>query len=91
LGYIVLLMVGYVWLSVVIGGLLLDRWKAAAAAETAWRIGAAVLAMLALAILVRIPVLGGFVKFAALAVGVGMIVAVLFRLRQRTENISAAS
>jgi hypothetical protein len=62
---------------VVVGGLLLDRLNAQAAAQTAWRVGAAVVAMLVLAVLVRIPVLGGLVTFAALIVGVGMIVAVV--------------
>src|SRR5262249_44556125 len=61
-----LLLVGYVWLSVVVGGLLLDHYKADAASRTAWRIGAAVLAMLILALLARLPFVGGWIAFAAL-------------------------
>lgn len=87
LGYAALLLVGYVWLSVVVGGLLLDRFSAQNAARTASRVGAAVLAMLVLALLVRIPFLGGLVTFTALIVGVGMIVAVVLR---RTPKVSPA-
>lgn len=77
--YAGLLMVGYVWLAVVLGGLLLDRLSAETAAVTVWRIGAAVLAMILLAIAVRVPVVGGFVQFAALVVGVGMIIGAVLR------------
>jgi cytoskeletal protein CcmA (bactofilin family) len=79
IGYAALLLVGYVWLAVVVGGLLLDRVKPETAALTAWRVGAAVLAMLALAILARLPFVGGLVAFVALIVGVGMIVGALLR------------
>ncbi len=79
LGYAALLLVAYVWVAVVVGGMLLDRVGPETAARTAWRVAAAVLATLALAILVRVPFVGGLVELAALAAGVGMIVAVLFR------------
>ena len=88
LGYAVLLLIGYVWLSVVLGGLLLERVKPETAAITAWRVGAAVLTMLAIALLVRLPLAGGVVKLAVLACGVGMIVAVIYR-RTRPEPIAA--
>ena len=89
LGYFALLLVGYVWLSVVVGGLLLERIKAETAQRTAWRIGAAVAAMLVLAILVRLPIVGGFLKLAALVVGVGMIVAVVFRRKSDATAVPA--
>ncbi len=79
--YAALLLIGYVWLAVVVGAMLLDRVSPEAAARTASRVGAAVLAMLAFALLVRLPFIGGFLNLAALAVGVGMIVAALFRAR----------
>ena len=79
IAYAALLLVGYVWLSVVVGGMLLDRVKPERAALTAWRVGAAVLAMLVLAILVRVPFVGGLFHFVALVVGIGMIVAAAFR------------
>ena len=78
LGYAALLLVGYVCTSVVTGGLVLGQLKAEVAQNTAWRAGAAVLAMLVLALIGRIPVVGGFVVFAALIVGVGLIVATVF-------------
>lgn len=81
LGYALLLLVGYVWLSVVLGGLLLERFSAETAARTAWRVGAAMLAMLALALLASVPIAGGLVKLVALAGGVGMIVAALYHPR----------
>jgi cytoskeletal protein CcmA (bactofilin family) len=84
--YAALLMVGYVWLAVVLGGLLLDRFQVQTAAVVAWRVGAAALAMVVLAIMVRVPFVGGFVKFAALVVGVGMIVSAVLR---RTQPPSA--
>ncbi|MEP7262389.1 MAG: polymer-forming cytoskeletal protein [Usitatibacter sp.] len=77
--YAALLFVGYVWIAVVVGGLLLDRFNAETAALVAWRVGAAVLAMVVLAILVRVPFLGGIVKFVALLAGVGMITAAVLR------------
>ena len=78
-GYAGLLLVAYVWVAVVVGGMLLDRVHPETAARTAWRVGAAVLAMLLLAIVVRVPFVGGLVKLAALVVGMGMIVAAIFR------------
>ncbi len=79
IGYAALLLVAYVWVAVVVGGMLLDRVRQETAALTAWRVGAAVLAMLVLAILVRVPFVGGLVHLMALVVGVGMIVATAFR------------
>ncbi len=79
--YAALLLVGDVWLAVVMGGLLLDRVRPEVAAETAWRAGAAVVAMLTLALLTRLPFVGGLVVFGALVVGTGMIVAAALRKR----------
>lgn len=86
IGYIALLLLGYVWLAVVVGGMLLDRVRPETAALTAWRMGAAVLAMLVLAILARVPFIGGLVAFVALIVGVGMIVTVVFRQSRPAET-----
>jgi len=89
MGYVVLLLVGYVWVSVVVGGLLLDRYKADVAGETAWRVGAAVLAMLVLGLLTRLPLVGHFIAFAALIIGVGMVVATTFRREPPQPTITA--
>ncbi len=76
-GYAALLLVGYVWLAVAVGGMLLDGVKPETAAMTASRVGAAMLAMLALAALTQLPIIGGIVVFTAVVVGVGMVVAVV--------------
>lgn len=90
IGYAALLLVGYVWLAVVVGGMLLDRVKPETAAQTAWRAGAAVLAMLVLAILVRVPFVGGLVHLTAVVVGVGMIAAAVFRHSSPAETPARA-
>jgi Integral membrane protein CcmA involved in cell shape determination len=90
IGYAALLLVGYVWLSVVVGGMLLERVRPDTAARTAWRVGAAALTMLAIALLTRIPFVGGTFRFAALAIGVGMIVAAILH-RSRPEEAPAAA
>jgi hypothetical protein len=90
MGYAVLLLVGYVWLSVVVGGLLLDRFKADVAGQTVWRVGAAVLAVLALGLLARLPIVGPFVAFVALIIGVGMVVATIFRMKTAQAPTAAA-
>jgi len=89
IGYVALLFVGYVWLAVVVGAMLLDRMKPEIAARTAWRVGAAVLTMLVLALLVRVPFLGGMVKVAVLVVGVGMIVAAIMRRARPGDTVAA--
>jgi cytoskeletal protein CcmA (bactofilin family) len=79
LGYVILLLVAYVWVAVVAGGMLLDRVKPEVAATTGWRAGVAVLVMLFIALLVRVPYIGGLTHLVALVVGVGMIAAAVFR------------
>jgi hypothetical protein len=78
--YFLLLLVGYVAIAVVMGDLALNRYKSEMAARMGWRVGAAVLAMLALALLGRIPFLGGLVVFVALLAGIG---AIMLALRPR--------
>jgi cytoskeletal protein CcmA (bactofilin family) len=85
--YVVLLLTGYVWLAVVAGGMLLDRVKPEVAALAGWRAGMAVLAMLVIALLVRVPYVGGLAHLVALVLGVGMIAAAVFR--QRTSPDAA--
>jgi len=77
-----LLLLGYVWLAVVVGGLLLDRIKPEVAAQTAWRVGAAMIAMLSLGLLARMPFVGGAIFFVALVVGVGMVVGATWRRQE---------
>ncbi len=88
-GYAILLLVGYVGFAVVAGALLLERMKPAGVARTGWRVAAAVLAMLALAILARLPFVGGLVALVALVVGVGIIVTALFRPSRPADTLAA--
>jgi len=90
LAYVALLLVGYVSAAVVIGGLLLGQFKAEAVGLATWRAGAAVLAMLSLALLARLPFVGGPLQFLALLVGVGL-VAGLFRRREPVPAAPAAA
>ena len=90
LGYAALLLIGYVCVSVVVGGLLLERLKADAAGQTAWRVGVAALTVLVLSLLARIPFFGGFLAFIALLVGVGLIVAVVMRRTPKEAPPAAA-
>ena len=77
--YFVLLLVGYAASGVMLGEAALRKWREADAARLGYRIGAAVLAMLLLALLGRIPFLGGLVVFAALLAGIGAIVMAIAR------------
>jgi cytoskeletal protein CcmA (bactofilin family) len=72
--YFLLMIVGYAAIAVVLGDAALARFKAEAAPLVGWRVGAAMLAMLALALLGRIPFVGWLVVLAALLAGIGMIV-----------------
>jgi hypothetical protein len=91
LGYVALLLIGYVMTSVVVSGMLLDRYKAEAATRTAWRVGAAVLAMLVIASAAHVPYVGGFIALTALVVGVGVIVGAIVHRRQATTPQSTAA
>jgi hypothetical protein len=77
LGYVALVLVGYVASSVVVSGLLLDRYKTEVASQTAWRVGAAVVAMLVISSAAHVPFVGKFVGLLALVIGVGAIVAAI--------------
>ena len=71
--YLALLLVGYVASGMALGQWALARWKADAAGRTGWRIAAAMLAVLALALLGSVPYLGGLVALAAVLAGIGAI------------------
>jgi hypothetical protein len=84
--YFLLLLVGYAAIAVVMGDLALNRYQSERAARLGWRVGAAVLAMLVLALLGRIPFLGGLVIFAALLAGIG---AIMMSLRPRPAAVTS--
>jgi len=73
LAWLMLLLVGYVAAAVVLGDSALRAFKSPAANGTAARAAAAIVAVLALALLTRIPFLGGFLAFATLIVGLGAV------------------
>lgn len=90
--YLLMLIVGYAAVGVVIGDAALARLRSQDAARVGWRMGAAALAMLALAILSRIPFVGVLVAFAALLAGVGaIVVAVRSRTTTATPPPTAAT
>jgi hypothetical protein len=76
--YLVLLLVGYVSAGIVLGEVVLQRWRADLAAHPGWRVGAAVLAMAVLCLLGRVPLFGWMVTLAAVITGMGV---VLMQLR----------
>ena len=85
--YFLMLIVGYAAIAVVIGDTALARLRSQDAARIGWRVGAAMAAMLALAIVGRIPFVGSLIVFAALLAGVG---AVVLAIRSRKQEAVAA-
>jgi hypothetical protein len=69
--YVVVLVVAYVIGAQFVGDLLLVAFSSETAARTAWRISALMLALLALSVIAAWPVIGGFVRFAVLLLGLG--------------------
>ena len=77
--FVALLLAGQAVTAASIADLVLRRYRPADAARAAWRAGFAILAALALALLVRVPWLGGLVALVAVLVGIGVIAAWVFR------------
>jgi cytoskeletal protein CcmA (bactofilin family) len=78
--YLALLLVGYVSTGIGLGTWALAKLKADRTEAKWWRVGAAVLGVLAISLLGRIPYVGGFVVFGALMIGLG---ALLLQVRTR--------
>lgn len=91
LGYAALILIGYVASSVVVSGLLLDRYKSEVASQTAWRVGAAVLAMLLISTAAHVPFVGHFIGLVALVIGVGAIVGAIMHRRSATGTPTPAT
>jgi hypothetical protein len=72
--YGLLLIVAYASAGVLIGDAALARVRAAEASQAAWRAGAAAVAVIALALLGRVPFVGWLFGLAALLAGIGAIV-----------------
>ena len=75
--YFLMLIVGYAAVGVIVGDAALQKLRSQDAARLGWRVGAAMTAMLALALVTRIPFVGGLVTFAALLAGLGAVALVL--------------
>jgi cytoskeletal protein CcmA (bactofilin family) len=69
--YFALLPLAYVGAAIGLGDAALRRWRAGQAERRGWRIGAACTALVLLALLGAVPLLGGLVGLAALLVGLG--------------------
>ena len=87
--YFLMLIVGYAAVGVVIGDAALAKLRSRDAQVVRWRVGAAMGAMLVLALLTRIPYLGGLVAFVALMGGVGAIVLAL-KSRRAPATVATA-
>lgn len=82
--YLALLLVGYISAGIGAGHWALRRFSPTHSAHQAWRIGAAASGMLAIALLGRLPWLGGLIVFAALIAGIG---ALTLQLRRRPQPV----
>jgi hypothetical protein len=71
--YLILLVVGYVATAATLGDSIFKRLRPGTAGATGSRIAAAITGILVIAILGRIPWLGGLVVFAALLMGIGAV------------------
>jgi cytoskeletal protein CcmA (bactofilin family) len=67
--YFPLLLIGYVAAGIALGDWTVSRWQPIA--PTGWRIVAAMLAVLVIALAARVPVVGVLIVLAALLIGVG--------------------
>lgn len=81
--YLLLLPLAWVGSAIALGDAVLARVSASNAARTAWRVGAAVLAALALMLVTRVPWVGGLVAFMVLLAGLGAWALQLRRLAAR--------
>ena len=80
LAYIILLALGYVSTAVAFGDTALANFRPAEAQRSSWRVLAAVVAMLVLTLVARIPFVGTLIAFAAMLAGIG---AMLLAMRPR--------
>lgn len=85
--YLVSLLPGYVSAGIGLGDWALRRLRTGLAERTAWRAGAAALAILVIALLARIPWLGGLVALLVLLMGLGALALQAWRVAgPGTEN-----
>ena len=71
--YFALLPVGYLAAAAAVGDTLLKRLRRGTVESVGWRVVAAICGIFVIAILGRIPFLGGLIVFAALIMGIGAV------------------
>ena len=71
--YFMLLVVGYLAAAAAVGDTILKRLRPGTIEKVGWRIAAAICGIFVIAILGRIPILGGVIGFATLIVGIGAV------------------
>ena len=81
LAYLLLLVIGYVSTGISIGDWALQRARSDAPQSTTWRIGSAILGVLIVSLLARMPWLGGWVVLVALLVGLGALALQIWQFR----------
>jgi cytoskeletal protein CcmA (bactofilin family) len=74
LAYPILLLVGYELTAIGIGDLVMQRFVAGRAQSSVWRACAAAAAVLLVALLAQVPILGTLLAFLALLIGLGALV-----------------
>src|SRR5262249_7259072 len=74
LGYPILLLLGYQLTAIGIGDFAMQRLAAGRAQSPVWRAGAAAVAVLLIALLAKVPILGTLLAFLALLIGLGALV-----------------
>jgi hypothetical protein len=72
--YLLLLFLGWVTAAMFVGQKLLGIMRSGAVVTTGWKLFALLLAVLGLWLVGLVPVIGGWVKFAALLLGIGALV-----------------
>jgi hypothetical protein len=73
-GYLALLFLGWVTSALFLGRKGLALLRSSPVTSTAARLGALLLAVLALWLLAQVPLIGGWIQFAALLLGIGALV-----------------
>jgi cytoskeletal protein CcmA (bactofilin family) len=71
--YFVLLLVGYLAAAAAVGDTILNRLRPGTVERVGWRIAAAICGIFVIAILGRIPFLGGLISFVVLIIGIGAV------------------
>jgi hypothetical protein len=81
MGYLALLLVGYVATGIAVGEITLKHFQPVHANQRSWQVGAAVIGVLVVASLGRVPLLGGLLGFVALLLGIGAVASQFWRKR----------